>query len=95
MRIPASCRHSSRRDNPGSDTPRVTIKKISFSPHKPNIVPRTGSRHGASSQRPADIRPGGTGLWHPHVERARALELLAPTGTGRARRYDRTAANRA
>jgi LuxR family transcriptional regulator, maltose regulon positive regulatory protein len=29
------------------------------------------------------------------AERARALELLAPTGTGRARRYDRTAGNRA
>jgi integrase len=32
MRISASFHHSSRRDNPSSDTARVTIKKISLNP---------------------------------------------------------------
>jgi hypothetical protein len=36
-------------------------------PHKPKIVPRPGRPHGPSSQRPTDIRPGGTGCRHPQA----------------------------
>jgi hypothetical protein len=79
-RISASFHHSSRRDNPSSDTARVTIKKISLSPtsRRSSHAPAGDAGRAANGQR--SIRPGGTGFRHPQPAAARPRALRRGQG---------------
>ena len=75
MRISASFHHASRRDKPGSDTARETIRKISFKP-----TSRRSSHLRSGQDRPGAYRtlqralqglcPGGAGFRHPQERNA-------------------------
>jgi hypothetical protein len=53
MRISASFHHHSRRDNPSSDTPRVTIRKTRLNPTSRRSSHSLDRRRGPSSDRSA------------------------------------------
>lgn len=69
MRISASFHHSSRRDNPSSDTARATIKKTSFNPksRRSSHALADGGTEPLIAQR--GIRPGDAGFRHLQVGR--------------------------
>ncbi len=69
-RISASFHHQSRRDNPSSDTTRVTTKKISFNPTSRRSSHARAVPAGRNSQRPAEH----LARWH---------RFSAPTGRSR------------
>jgi hypothetical protein len=72
MRIPASSHHAPRRDKPGSDTARETIRKISSKPaSRRSSHPQPGQDRPGARRTPdralQGLYPDGTGFRHPQV----------------------------